>query len=33
MMQQATSDASVWLEVHAGDVQADAQLPCEIVKV
>ena len=33
MMQQATSDASVWLEVHADDVQPDAQLQCEIVKM
>ena len=33
MMPQATSDASVWLEVHADDVQPDAQLQCEIVKV
>ena len=33
MVQQATSDASSWLDVHADDVQPDAQLPCERVKV
>ena len=33
MMQEATTDASVWLEVHASAVPVDAQLPCEDVKV
>ena len=33
MMLEATTDASVWLEVHAGDAQLETQLSCDDVKV